>query len=46
MHKPLTWRQNTPALGVVLTSGWRVRMKAAVAGTLLYLRASKLVSAK
>jgi hypothetical protein len=37
MHKPLTWRRNAPAQGIVLTSEWQVRIKAALVGTLLYL---------
>lgn len=42
-QKPLTWPRNSPSLGLVVTSGWRVRIKAALAGTLLYMRAKRLV---
>ncbi len=36
-HKPVKWRAK-PILGPVITSGWRVRIKAALTGTMLYLR--------
>jgi hypothetical protein len=40
-HKPLSWPRSSPDLGPIITSGWRVRIKAGLAGTLLYLRARK-----
>ena len=40
-HKPLTWQRSSPDLGPIITSGWRVRINACLAGILLYLRARK-----
>ena len=40
-HKPLTWKRNSSDLGPIITSGWRVRIKAVLAGILLYVRARK-----
>jgi len=40
-HKPLTWQRSSPDLGPIITSGWRVRINACLAGTLLYLRSRK-----
>lgn len=39
-HKPVAWRRK-PILGPVITSGWKVRIKAALTGTMLYLRLRK-----
>ena len=39
-HKPVKWRVK-PILGPVITSGWKVRIKAALTGTMLYLRLRK-----
>ena len=41
-HQPLTWPRSSPDLGPIITSGLRVRIKASLAGTLLYLRARKV----
>ncbi len=40
--KPLTWPRNPQKPGAIITSSWRVRLKAAFAGTLLYFRSLKL----
>ncbi len=40
-HKPVSWRRKPPVLGPVITSGWKVRIKAGLAGTILYLRSRK-----
>jgi cellulose synthase/poly-beta-1,6-N-acetylglucosamine synthase-like glycosyltransferase len=40
-HKPLTWYRSSPELGPIITSGWFVRIRAALAGIPLYLRARK-----
>jgi glycosyltransferase involved in cell wall biosynthesis len=40
-RKPLTWHRNPPGVGRVLSSGWLTRLKAGLAGTLLYLRFRK-----
>lgn len=40
-QKPLTWPRNPQAAGEIITSGWRVRLKASLAGTLLYLRSRR-----
>lgn len=41
-HKPLPWSRDTPGLGSMITSGWRMRIRAGLAGILLYLRARKM----
>jgi glycosyltransferase involved in cell wall biosynthesis len=41
-QKPLTWPRNPQAPGEIITSGWRVRVKASLAGMRLYLRSRKL----
>ena len=41
-HKPLSWQRSSPDLGPMITSGWRVRLRAGLAGMQLYLRARKL----
>ena len=41
-HKPLSWHRSSPDLGPMITSGWRVRLRAGLAGMRLYLRARKL----
>jgi glycosyltransferase involved in cell wall biosynthesis len=40
-HKPLTWYRSSPELGPIIASGWSVRIRAALAGISLYLRARK-----
>ncbi len=40
-QKPLTWPRNPQAAGEIISSGWRVRLKASLSGTLLYLRSRK-----
>jgi hypothetical protein len=35
-HKPLNWARNSPRLGQINSSEWRVRIKAIIAGTVLY----------
>ena len=39
-HKPVAWRPK-PILGPVITSGWKVRIKAGLTGTMLYVRLRK-----
>lgn len=39
-HKPVAWRQK-PELGPVITSGWKLRIKAGLVGTMRYLRTWK-----
>ena len=43
-RKPLTWSRNSPPLGLIVTSGWTVRIKASLRGILLYIRARKRIS--
>lgn len=40
-HKPLTWQRSSPVLGPIITSGWRARVKATLAGIRLYFRARR-----
>ena len=40
--KPLTWPRNPQKPGAIITSGWRVRLKAGFSGALLYLRTLKM----
>ena len=40
--KRLTWPRDPQTPGQIISSGWRVRLKAGLAGTLLYLRSRKL----
>lgn len=40
--KALTWPRDSQAPGQIVSSGWKLRVKAGVAGTLLYLRSRKL----
>jgi len=40
-YKPLTWQRSSPDFGPIITSGWQVRIKACLAGILLYLHARK-----
>lgn len=40
--KPLTWPRESQTPGELVSSGWGVRLKAAVGGTLLYLRSRKM----
>ena len=41
-QKPLTWPRNPQDPGEIITSGWRIRVRASLAGTLLYLRSRKM----
>lgn len=41
-RKPLTWQRNPQDAGEIITSGWRVYLKAAWHGTMLYLHSRKL----
>lgn len=41
-QKPLTWPRNPQDPGAIISSGWRVRVKASIAGMRLYLRSRKL----
>lgn len=43
-RKRLTWPRDPQGPGEIITSGWRMYMKAGLAGTRLYLRARKLKS--
>jgi glycosyltransferase involved in cell wall biosynthesis len=43
-HKPLDWPRNSPPLGMIVTSGWMVRIKAGLKGVGLYFRARKMIS--
>ena len=43
-HKPLSWPRNSPPLGLIVTSGWTVRIKAGLRGVGLYFRARKMIS--
>lgn len=40
-HKPLSWYRSSPDFGPIITSGWSVRIRAALAGIPLYFRARK-----
>ncbi len=40
-HKPLSWHRSSPQLGPMITSGWRMRIRAGLAGILIYFRARK-----
>jgi glycosyltransferase involved in cell wall biosynthesis len=40
--KRITWPRDPQTPGQIISSGWRVRLKAGLAGTLLYLRSRKL----
>lgn len=40
--KPLTWPRNPQVPGAIITSGWGLRLKAAVAGMMVYLKSLKL----
>lgn len=40
-RKPLTWARNTPDPGIVVSSSWRVLLRASFSGALLYLRTGK-----
>ena len=40
-RRPLNWTRDPPGQSPIISSGWRVRIKAGLAGTLLYLRARK-----
>lgn len=40
-RKPLTWPRDPQAPGEVITSGWRMHLKAGVTGALLFLRTRK-----
>lgn len=38
-HKPLSWKRTSPSLGPMITSDWRLRLRAGIGGIVLYLRA-------
>jgi glycosyltransferase involved in cell wall biosynthesis len=40
-HKPLNWERDSPDPGVIVSSNWRVLLKASVTGALLYFRTRK-----
>ena len=40
-QKPLTWPRDPQAPGELMTSGWRIRLKASVSGALLYFSAKR-----
>jgi glycosyltransferase involved in cell wall biosynthesis len=40
-HKPLTWKRDPPAFGPLVGSGWQQRIKAGIAGVLLYIQVRK-----
>ena len=42
--KALTWPRESKEPGQIVSSGWRFRIKAGLAGTLLYLRSRKLLA--
>jgi cellulose synthase/poly-beta-1,6-N-acetylglucosamine synthase-like glycosyltransferase len=44
-RKPLTWPRNPQIPGELITSGWRVYLRAGFRGTLLFLRAKRLPKA-
>jgi hypothetical protein len=41
-RQPLTWPRNPQPPGELITSGWRVYLRAGIKGTLLFLRSRKL----
>jgi glycosyltransferase involved in cell wall biosynthesis len=41
-HKPLSWERDSPDPGVIVSSNWRVLLKASLTGALLYFRTRKL----
>lgn len=41
-RKPLTWPRNPQMPGDIITSGWRVYLRAGVRGAIIYLRSRKL----
>jgi len=41
-RKPLTWPRNPQAPGDIITSGWRVYLRAGIRGGLIFLRSRKL----
>lgn len=45
-HKPLSWYRRSPDFGLIITSGWSVRIRAALAGIPLYLRTRRSQSAE
>ena len=40
-HKPLNWERDAPDPGVIVSSNWRVLLKASLSGALLYFRTRK-----
>jgi len=40
-HKPLNWERDAPDPGVIVSSNWRVLLKASLTGALLYFRTRK-----
>ena len=40
-RRPLSWPRDSPDPGEIITSGWRVLLKAGLAGSLLYMRGRK-----
>ncbi len=40
-HKPLSWERDSPDPGVIVSSSWRVLLKASLTGALLYFRTRK-----
>jgi glycosyltransferase involved in cell wall biosynthesis len=40
-HKPLTWKRDPLAFGPLVRSGWQQRIKAGIAGILLYIQVRK-----
>jgi glycosyltransferase involved in cell wall biosynthesis len=40
-HRPLTWPRDSPDPGEIITSGWRVLLKASISAVPLYLRNRK-----
>ena len=40
-HKPLTWKRDPPAFGPLVRSRWQQRIKAGIAGILLYIQFRK-----
>jgi hypothetical protein len=43
-REPLTWPRNSPPLGLIVTSGLSVRVKASVKGFLLYIRTRRRIT--
>jgi glycosyltransferase involved in cell wall biosynthesis len=41
LRRPLTWIRDSPDPGVVISSNWRVLLKASLSGTLLYMKTRK-----